>query len=226
MGIQGLSASILEEVISYGFVKSLSDIYHLKEHRDEMFSIPGFGIKSINKILESIENSRRVSLKQFLLAMDISLMDYAAAETIDEYFFGSYSKFEDAIKSEFDFFHLARVSENLSKSIYDWYNNKDKEKERIDLLKEISFKTQDGGVKTSSHVIAVTGEVNNMPREDIKEVLELMGFAGVKDEIEDDVTILVGNNPDNTLVSKAVMKGIKIIPNSRFSDLCSNYKTI
>ena len=48
-----------------------------------------------------------------------------------------------------------------------------------------------------------------------------------EDDVEDDVTILlVGNNPDNNMVSKAIMKGIKIVPNSRFSDLCSSRKTI
>ena len=116
------------------------------------------------------------------------------------------------------------MSENLSKSIYEWYSNKDKEKERLDVLKEISFKSQNNSIKTSSHVIAVTGEVNNMPREDIKEVLSLMGFADIKDDIEDDVTILlVGANPDSGIISKAISKGIKIVPNSHFSDLCSGY---
>ena len=222
MGIEGLSASVLEEIISYGFIKSYADVYRLKEHRDELFSISGLNAKSINKILDSIEEHRRVSLAQFLLAMNIHLMDYAAAETIDQYFFGSYSKFEDAIKNGFDFFHLARVSENLSKSIYEWYNNKDREIERLDVLKEISFKSQTQSIKTNSHVIAVTGEVNNMPREDIKEVLTLMGFANVKEDVEDDVTILlVGVNPDSGLISKAISKGIKIVPNSHFSDLCA-----
>ena len=208
--------------MSYGYIKTYSDIYHLKEHRDDLFSIPGFGATLINSILSSIEDSRRCYLYQFLMAMDIPMMGITAAETISEYFYGSYDKFVDAIKKDFAFYHIANVSEALSRNIINWYNDKELEEDRERLLKEISFITGDIRLNTSSHIIAVTGEINGLPKEDIKEVLKLMGFPDVRDDIDDDVSILlVGTNPDNSVIGKAMMKCINIIPNSRFQDLCS-----
>ena len=225
MNIQGLSASTLEEIMSYGYIKNYYDIYRLKEHRDELFSIPGFGSKSINNILESIENSKRCHLYQFLLAVDIPSMTSSASQMIDEYFYGSYAKFEDALKKEFPLYHLANVSESLSRNIYNWYNeNKDKP-EYISLLKELTFITANNKISTNNQVIAITGNINNMSKEDTKELLTLMGFNDIRDDIDDDVTTLfVGYNPDNNIVGKAVSKGIVVVTNSHFSEYCANLK--
>ena len=62
MDIDGLSESTLEKLIDRGFIKKYADIYHLDEYAKQIQSMDGFGKKSYDKLIASIEKSREVTL--------------------------------------------------------------------------------------------------------------------------------------------------------------------
>lgn len=86
MNIDGLSEATLEKFISRGFIHTFADIYHLKEHRDEIAQMEGFGTRSAAKICDSVERSRHTSLRRVLTAMGIPGIGPAGVRLLCRYF--------------------------------------------------------------------------------------------------------------------------------------------
>lgn len=120
MNIDGLSEKTLNTLIENGFIHTFRDIYHLSNYKDQLVKLDGFGKKSVEKMLDSIEKSRKVKLENFLVALSIPLIGKSAAKTIDKYFKGSYNDFILAISKDFDFTQLKDFGEKMSQSILNW----------------------------------------------------------------------------------------------------------
>ena len=71
MNIDGLGDRIMEDFYNMKFITSFVDIYNLKDHRKDLVELEGFGDKSIDNILEAIENSKNNSLEKFIFALGI-----------------------------------------------------------------------------------------------------------------------------------------------------------
>lgn len=96
MNIDGLSEATLEKFISLGYINDFQSIYHLSDHKNKLILLDGFGVKSIEKLLQAIEKSRDVKLENFISALGIEGIGIAAAKTISQHFNGSYEKFINA----------------------------------------------------------------------------------------------------------------------------------
>ena len=96
MNIDGLSEATLEKFISLGYINDFKSIYHLSDHKKELMSLDGFGAKSIQKLLDSIEKSRDVKLENFIAALGIPNIGFSAAKTISKHFNGDYEEFINA----------------------------------------------------------------------------------------------------------------------------------
>ncbi|MBU2512885.1 NAD-dependent DNA ligase LigA [bacterium] len=82
MDIQFLGSSIVRLLINEGFIKNLVDIYNLKEKKDELLQLEGFGDKSVNNLLSAIETSKTVPLNQLVYALGIRHIGEKAAKII------------------------------------------------------------------------------------------------------------------------------------------------
>lgn len=123
MNIDGLSEKTLELLISHGFLHNFRDIYHLSEHADKLYSLDGLGKKSVQNLLQSIENSRNVKLENFITALGIPLIGNAASKTISKFFGDSYGKFIDAWEHDFDFTVLDDFGKTMADAMNDaWVN--------------------------------------------------------------------------------------------------------
>ncbi len=222
MNMEGFNASILEKLMAFGFVKTFADLYHLEKHRAGILATPGFSADSYKRMINSVAKSRRCHLAQFLVAVGIPLMSSKNAKALDEYFDGSWHAFENAIKNEFCFFHIAGVSQALNRNIYNWYKDESEEKLWRPVLKEITFVGQPIEVGSAGNPfenanVVVTGTVNGMNRHDITELLTLLG-ANVEDQITKQTTyLIVGENPGAEKLSTALKLGKTIITEGHFA---------
>lgn len=112
MNIDGLSEKTLELLISHGFLHNYKDIYHLKDHRDKLILLDGLGEKSVDKLLDSIEKSRTVTLDRFITALGIPNIGSSAAKAISKQFNGDHYDFVQALANGYDFRRLM-ISEKL-----------------------------------------------------------------------------------------------------------------
>lgn len=82
LNIDGLSESTVEKFINLGWLNSIKDIYHLSDHESEMKTLDGFGKKSADKLLGSIEKSRKTTLDRFIFSLSISMIGKTVSKLI------------------------------------------------------------------------------------------------------------------------------------------------
>lgn len=102
LDIKGLSEATLEKLVNLGWLKNLKDIYSLENYRDEWIKQPGFGAKSVDKILAAINESKNTSAEAFISAIGIPLIGKNVAKEICKHV-SSYEEFRKLVDEKFDF---------------------------------------------------------------------------------------------------------------------------
>ncbi|MCR5066984.1 MAG: NAD-dependent DNA ligase LigA [Erysipelotrichaceae bacterium] len=229
MNIDGLSAVTLEKLMAYGWVKNYADLYHLEDHREEIANTRGFGIASFEKMRTAIEKSRSCRLSGFLMGMGIQNLGPQAARILDQYYYGSWDNFEEALNENFAFSHIEGISSALQQSIYSWYNDENNRKLLKPLIKELNFGVRgvaregsDNRTSLCDANVVVTGTLSNMTRKQVTEVLTLMG-ASVSESVSHNTDILiVGAMPGGKKLGAAMAMGTKIITESQLAEMLAS----
>lgn len=167
MNIDGLSERTLEALISHGFVNNYRDIYHLTDHKAKLYKLDGMGKKSVDNLLESIENSRNVKLENFITALGIPNVGLSAAKTISNYFKGSFIEFNNAFWNRFDFTKLDDIGGTTAQSIDIYMSNNSEEV--YSLAQEMNFiveETKSSGVDLSGKAFCITGSLEHYSNRD------------------------------------------------------------
>lgn len=125
LNIDGLSESTIEKFINIGWLNSIKDIYYLSAHENEMKTLDGFGKKSVDKLLASIEESRNTNLQRFLYSLSISLLGKSVSMMIAEAVDYDFNIFIDemTIKGAEYFRHLPGVGDALISSLNTYWKN-------------------------------------------------------------------------------------------------------
>lgn len=84
LDIENLSESTIEKFINLDWLNSIKDIYHLSDYENKMKTLDGFGKRSVEKLLNSIEESRNTTLDRFIYSLSISLIGKTASKLIAE----------------------------------------------------------------------------------------------------------------------------------------------
>jgi DNA ligase (NAD+) len=85
MNIDGMSEATIERFVELGWLNDLVDIYNLKQYRNKMITLEGFGVKSADKLLAAIEESKNVKLENFVYSLGIPLIGRTASKTISKH---------------------------------------------------------------------------------------------------------------------------------------------
>ena len=105
LDIRGLSKKTLEKLIDWGWVGCIEDIFLLRDHRADWIKQSGFGEKSVDKILNAIEESKNTTLAKLIAAAGIHNISTTASIALADYFHTWY-EFREAMYSDFDFTNL------------------------------------------------------------------------------------------------------------------------
>lgn len=224
MSIDGLSEKTLELLISHGFLHNYKDIYRLKEHKNEITQLPGMGVKSVDKLLDSIEKSRTVTLDRFITALGIPNIGSSAAKAISKQFNGDHYDFVQALTNGYDFSQIDDFGEITNKSLHDWWDSKDPMVELLPV--EMNFIVEND-VGSSSNLddksFCITGSLTHYPNRDalVKAIEDNGGkyVSGVSKKtdylINNDTTSTSGKN------KKAIELNIPIISEDDFLKMLS-----
>ena len=122
LDIKGLSKITLEKIMNWGWLNTFSDIYRLKDHRAEWIKKPGFGIASVDKILNAIEASRTPELWRVIAAAGIPEIGISASKAIAKKY-GNWLDFRLAVINKEDFSQLVDFGYIMNKNIqnFDYY---------------------------------------------------------------------------------------------------------
>lgn len=223
LNVDGLSESTIEKFINLGWLNSIQDIYHLSEHENEMKILDGFGKKSVEKLLLSINKSRNTTLDRFLFSLSVPLLGKSASHDIANACNQSLDAFVGALTSSGKdaFTYINGIGNALGKSVIGYWNkNGDK---IIELSKEFTFESPNIILDEVPNTLqgktfVVTGSVNHYKnRDELK--ADIVAHGGtVVGSVSSKTSYLINNDINSTSSKnqKAKSLGIPIISEEDF----------
>ena len=222
MNIEGLSEATLEFLINQGWIKSFRDIYHLKSYKDEWHNYDGFGQKSVEKILNSIEKSRDVKLENFICALSIPNIGLSASKTIATYFDSDYEKFISACCYRyFDWTILEDFGQIMANSVKKYlYGNFE---EMYNLGGIMRFIKRESQVVVDNpfngKTLCVTGKLNHFTRDGINAKITELGAKAASSVSKNTDYLITNEASGSSKYKKAIELNVPIITEVEFLKL-------
>ena len=222
MDIRGMSEATLQYLISHGFVHELRDIFHLNTYANEVASLDGFGKKSVEKLLKSIEESRNVNLANFICALGIPTIGSSASKAIAEYCEYDVATFlkllwESRWNTGFSWTELNDFGEVASKNLDEYF---DKNAKMIrELADEMNFIIPEQKTNNSLDGLrfCITGSFTQ-PRDSLKKRLEDHGAKFVS-SVSKNLDILFAGEKAGSKLTKAQALGVKVANEAELMNL-------
>ena len=223
MYIDGLGEKNIELFLDLGLINDLADIYLLKNHRDDLLKLPGYGEKSIDKLLEAIESSKNNTMENFLAALGIQFIGANTASLIaevvpdiDTLMMMTAANLED----------IPGVGQASANAIVEYFNNPINleliEKFRSLGLNFKSYSYKDQASREAESELpwtglkaVVTGTLENYKRQEAELKLKKLG-AQVLSSVSKNVNFLLAGENAGSKLDKALNLDIKIINENEF----------
>ena len=211
MDIKNLSEATLETLLLHGFIHDFKDIYHLSDHKQKLIHLDGFGKKSVEKLLKSIEDSRNVKLEGFIAALGIPNIGLSASKVISGYFGNSYEEFINAYSyRHFDWITLPGFGSVMADSINSYLH--DNFEMVNELAAEMNFVLLEEYSSTDTSLnglrFSITGSFSQS-RDDLKKALEAKGAKFVS-SISKNLDVLFCGEKAGSKLTKAQQLGVRI----------------
>ena len=215
MDIQGLSEATLEKFISNGWIHRFFDIYHLNNYQDKIIVLDGFGEKSWNKLWQSIQDSRNITMSKFICSLGIPLIGKSTAREI-----AKYSMITDNNDLEINISEKSIFTPAILDSLK-IYNDKHAHSTTL-LIRELNISNEQTKTVNSpfaGKTIVITGALSNYSRTTIKEELERLGAKMGSSVSKKTDYLLTNEQSGSSKYKKAVELGIKIINEEEFEKM-------
>lgn len=222
MDIEGLGESIIQLFVEMGLLKNFADIYDLKDKKDILLKLDRFGEKSVNNLLNAIEESKKQPFSKLLFALGIRYVGAGAAKKIVAEF-KTIDKLITANEEEISSIH--EIGTSISKSITAYFNKEHNlkliEKLRAQGLNFSSEINETKESKITGKSFVLTGTLS-VKREEATEIIEKNGGKVVSSVSKNTDFVLAGESAGSKL-DKAVKLGVKIINEEEFFNLVNSY---
>ena len=178
MNIEGLSEATLEKFIGAGFIHDLADLFHLREHREAIVEMDGFGEKSYEKLTAAVEKARDTTLPRLIYGLGIANIGAANAKVLCRHFHNDLDALMEAGREELA--QIEGVGAVIADSVAEYFE-KEKNRELVaKLRKEIRLpeaeEKEAGGQPLAGKIFVITGKVEQFAnRNALKEVIEQAG---------------------------------------------------
>ena len=213
MNIEGLSDAILSKFIEEGLISSYKDIYNLFNYKDKIVNFEGFGLKSYNNLISSIDKSRNIKLANFIYALGIPEIGLSRAKLICRKYSNDFDRIRNLTEEELS--EIEGVGEVIAKEWVTTFSNDKFIKELEDVLKEINFIDSDNNnvLKLKDKIFVITGSLEHFKnRDELVEFIENMG-GKVVNSISRKTSYLINNDITSTSSKNTRAKelGVEII---------------
>lgn len=221
MNIDGLSEATLEKFILKGFIKDFGDIFEIEKYRDEIVSMDGFGRKSYDNLIASIEKASHTTLPRLLYSLGISNVGIANAKMICKEFRYDLEKIIHATPEEIS--SIEGIGLVIAGTFTEYFADKENTKKLEHLLSHLTFEE----VKTESaqslegKQFVITGSVEHFAnRSQLKEYIEERG-GKVTGSVTSKTDYLINNDTTSSSSKnkKAKDLGITILSEKDFLKL-------
>lgn len=197
MNIDGLGDKIIEDFFNLKYISDITDIYKLDKYREELIELEGYGNKSIDNLLEAINNSKSNSLERLLFGLGIPNVGEKTAKVLAML----YEDLDKLINASFDELNsIPDIGDIIAQSIVDFFND-ERNLKIINELKNIGVNTLYTGPKVEKNdnfynkTFVITGTLTKYTRDEVEEKIELLGGKTSSSVSKKTYAVIVGENP-------------------------------
>lgn len=177
MNIDGMSEATLEKFLAKGFIHEYQDMFHLDKYCDEIIQMEGFGEKSYQKLITSIEQARKVTLPKLIFSLGIANIGLANAKVICRYFKNDIDAMRHADVEELS--QIDGIGEVIARAFVDYFAKEENSIRFDHLLTEVEIEQEEmdeAGQTLEGKVFVVTGSLEHFSsRNELKDIIEKKG---------------------------------------------------
>ena len=221
MNIDGLSEATLQKFLDCGFIEELYDIYRIDRYEAEIVKLEGFGQKSYDNMMESIEQSRTTQLARVLYGLGILNVGTAMAKSICKYFKDDVEAIIHADAAQFA--EIEKIGDVIAEGIVAYFADQNNIRVLREILKEVTLVVEENTAPQDleGKTFVITGSLNHFAnRDELKKVIEDRG-GKVAGSVSSKTSYLINNDvlSSSSKNKKAKSLGIPIISEDDFLQL-------
>lgn len=217
MNIAGLSEKTIEKLLNGKFLTTIESLYSLKNHKEKLYCLEGMGKKSIDKLLQGIEDSKKVKDYNFLYALGIPQVGLSTAKVVCKSM-----NIKDILSMKLnDFREIDALGDVASSKLYDFISeHRELVSELLNIMEfeEVKKDKAESSIRLVDKVFVITGSVNIFKnRNEIKDRIEAEG-GKVAGSVSAKTSYLINNDKESSTGKnkKAKDLGITIISEEEF----------
>ena len=219
LNMEGLSEATLEKFIAKGFLHDFIDIFHLNRYEEEIKSMEGFGEKSYNNLMNSIENARKTTLPKVIYSLGIANIGLANAKMICKEFKYDLKAMMSATVEELS--QIDGVGEVIAGTFCDYFKTEEHRNLVEKLMSELQVEVEvveEGNQILEGKSFAITGSLEYFEnRNQLKDKIESLG-GKVTGSVTGKTFALINNDvtSNSSKNKKARELGVQILTESEF----------
>lgn len=219
MNIDGLSEATLEKFVDLGFIHEFADLFHLDRYQEQILDLEGFGEKSYQNLIESIERARQTTLPRVIYGLGIANIGVANAKMLCRYFDHDLNRMQQADVETLS--AIDGVGEVIATAFVNYMRDSDNLRKIAELTGELEIeipKVEEGSQTLSGLSFVITGSLEKFAsRSDLKEAIEAKG-GKVTGSVTGKTTCLINNDvaSGSSKNKKAKELGIPILAEADF----------
>ncbi len=224
MNIDGLSEATLEKFIAMGFIHNFGDIFEIGKYKEQIVEMEGFGQKSFDNLMASLERAKKTTLAKVIYSLGIANIGLANAKVICKYFDDDLEKIRNASEEEIS--AIEGIGPVIAKSLSDYFH-KEENNQRLDhLLGHLHIIHEENSEEQifAGKTFVITGSVEHFAnRSEAKTFIEARG-GKVTGSVTKKTDYLINNDKTSTSSKnkKAQELGIPILSEGDFLELAGN----
>jgi len=217
LDIDGLGKKIIESLVNKKIITSIDDVFSIQ--KDVLTQLDGFGNKLANKIVESIERSKKTSFSKFVYALGIRNVGEHTAQILDSIFIGDIKKFQNAKIEELEAVdEIGPIVSNSIKQFWDDNTNKTIVNNCLERGLNFEKKLKLANPKVNGKVFVFTGSLKKMRRQEASSIVKKFGGI-VSSSISKKTNFLIAGGKSGSKISKAKNLNISILNENKFLEL-------
>ena len=217
LDITDMGPKVVDVLLENNLISEYADIFTLK--KGDLLELPRFAEKSVDNLLSSVEKSRHTTMARLLVGISIPQVGEETAYDLSKKF-GSIDKLLETSYEKLEV--IPGIGPIIAKSITDFFENKENQKMLNNLLAQLKIEKEKvvSATKISGKKFVVTGTLENLSRDEIKEKIRSAGGL-VGESVSKETDYLVcGENPGSKY-DKAMSLGVKVLDEKGFLAIIS-----
>lgn len=225
MDIDGLGVKLIDQLVENNLTHTPADLYHLREKAVELLNLERMGERSLEKLLDAIDQSRETVFNRFLYALGIREVGESTALNLAQHF-GDLDSLMQANVEQLQ--KVSDVGEVVAKHVYYFFRQEENLKVVNALREELSW--PDMSVKDEQQLplagqtFVLTGTLNQFNRSDAKARLQALG-AKVAGSVSKNTDVVVAGEAAGSKLAKAEQLGITVYDENQLVDLFAQYES-